>query len=121
MKKAIKKPKIKKETDTEMLARIMVNGFDEIKRTMATKEELAAVKRELVGEISSVKGELLSVKDDLAVVKDDVASIKEDQKEANRQLASLIKKQGGMLLSLDETVHRSEFDGLVHRVEVLEK
>lgn len=95
--------KLRKETDTEMLARLMLNGFEEIKRTMATKEELAAVK------------------DDLATVKDDVASIKEDQKEANRQLASLIKKQGGMLLSLDETVHRSEFDGLVRRVEVLEK
>ena len=40
MKNEIKKEEI--ETDTEMLARIMLNGFDEIKRTMATKEEMNA-------------------------------------------------------------------------------
>ncbi|MFA5831167.1 MAG: hypothetical protein WC878_05050 [Candidatus Paceibacterota bacterium] len=46
MKKEIKKStktKVKKETDIEMLARIVLNGFDEIKQTistLATKEEL---------------------------------------------------------------------------------
>jgi multidrug resistance efflux pump len=95
--------KVKKETDTEMLARLMLSGFEEIKRTMATKEELAAVKR---GQEE---------------MKEEISSLKEEQKETNRTVKSYEKKQAGMLLSLDETVHRSEFDGLVRRVEVLEK
>ncbi len=86
-----------------MLARIMMNGFEEIKRTMATKEDLA------------------EVREDLAGVKEEVSSVKEEQKIQGRQIASIERKLGGTLLSLDETVHRSEFNELAHRVEVLEK
>lgn len=114
----------RRETDTEMLARIMVNGFEEIKRTMATKEELAEVKQDLVlvkqGQ-EEMKEELALVKQGQEEMKEEISSLKEEQKETNRTVKSYEKKQAGMLLSLDETVHRSEFDGLVRRVRVLEK
>ena len=48
-------------------------------------------------------------------------SLEKGQAETHRRLDSLERKQSGMLASLDETVHRSEFVKLVHRVELLEK
>jgi polyhydroxyalkanoate synthesis regulator phasin len=96
----------------ENLARFTINGFDKMEakmETLATKDELSLVKEDvslLAGEVSSLAGE--------------VSSLKEEQKETNRRLGSIERKQLGILLSLDETVHRSEFEELTHRVEALE-
>jgi predicted nucleic acid-binding Zn-ribbon protein len=120
------KTKAKKETGTEMLARLVVNGFEKIRGEI--KETETRIKEELKKEISLVKEEVSSVKEDVSSIKEEVSSIKqrvssieEEQKETNRRLASIERKQVGTTLSLDETVHRSEFDGIVHRVEALEK
>jgi polyhydroxyalkanoate synthesis regulator phasin len=103
----------------ENLARFTINGFDKMEakmETLATKDELSLVKEDvslLAGEVSSLAGGVSSLKGE-------VSSLKEEQKETNRRLGSIERKQLGILLSLDETVHRSEFEELTHRVEALE-
>jgi hypothetical protein len=102
----------KKETGIEMLARLMVNGFEQLRQEF--RQELKATETRMVEKIEAVK-------EDLSGVKEEVSSIKEEQKVQGCQITSIERKLEGTLLSLDETVHRSEFNGLVHRVEVLEK
>ena len=102
---------LKKETDTEMLARLVVSGFEKMDKRFERVES----------DVSSIKKDVSSLKEDVSSLKEDVSSLKEGQKETNRRLASLERKQMGTLLSLDETVHRNEFERIVHRVEVLEK
>lgn len=51
----------------------------------------------------------------------DVTSLQKGQSKTHRRLDSIEKKQTGMLESLDETVHQSEFRKLVRRVEVLKR
>lgn len=86
----------KEETDTEMLARIMVNGFEDIMKTiatLATKEELASVKKD----VSSIKEKLSVVEDDITSIRGELSSIKEEQKETNRRLSSIERKQTGIV------------------------
>jgi len=109
MKKEINK-NVKKETSNEMLARLVVNGFERIEKamaTMATKKELTSVKQEIDSRFDEMNSRLIN----LAL----------EQSETNRRLTSIEKKQMGTILSLDETVHRNEFNKVVQRVEVLEK
>ena len=101
----------------EDLAMITQKGFAGIESRMATKDELALVKQD----VSLMKEEISLIKEDFSSIKQRVSSIEEEQKETNRRLASIEKKQIGTVLSLDETVHRSEFEVVVRRVEVLEK
>lgn len=88
---------MKKETDTELLARLMAEGFGQ----MSTR-------------FDGIDTELVDVKDRLL-------SLEKIQSQTLSRLDSIESKQDGMLLSLDETVPRREFIQLVHRVEVLEK
>ena len=88
---------MKKETDTELLARLMVEGFGQ----MSTR-------------FDGIDTELVDVKDRLL-------SLEKIQSQTLSRLDSIERKQDGMLLSLDETVPRREFIQLVHRVEILEK
>lgn len=88
----------------EKLARMMVQGFEN------TKEELRQEFRQGQAEI----------KHEVEGIKEEMSSVKEDQKEIKRAVQSLDRKQSGTILSLDETVHRSEFKKLEHRVEMLE-
>ena len=110
MKKEIKAV-IKKETDTEMLARLVVSGFEKMDKRFERVES----------DVSSIKEDVSSLKEDVSSLKEDVSFLKEGQKETNRRLASLERKQMGTLLSLDETITRKEFESVVHRVEILEK
>jgi len=116
---------LKKETDTEMLARLVVSGFEKMdKRFERVESDVSSIKKDvssLKEDVSSLKEDVSSLKEDVSSLKEDVSSLKEGQKETNRRLASLERKQMGTLLSLDETVHRNEFERIVHRVEVLEK
>jgi len=108
VKKEIKTKIVKKETSTEMLAHLMVNGFEQVnQRFEKVSDEIASFKQEVHARFSEVDSRL-----------DNLTS---EQKETNRRLDSLEKKQMGTLLSLDETVHRNEFEKLSRRVEVLEK
>ncbi len=88
---------MKKETDTELLARLMAEGFGEVK----TRLDVIDTRLDEIGS--------------------DVTSLQKGQSETHRRLDSMERKQNGMLESLDETVHQSEFIKLVQRVEVLEK
>ena len=95
----------------EKLALFTMNGFEKMDKRFEQVES----------ELSSVKQEVSSIDSELSFVKQKVSSIEEEQKETNRRLTSIGRKQTGTTLSLDETVRRSEFDGIVHRVEALEK
>lgn len=85
------------------LAIIVVSGFEQVKEKISVIEEKISVMED---DISSIRGEL--------------SSIKEEQKETNRRLDSIERKQMGTVLSLDETVPRREFDELSERVIILE-
>jgi len=100
----MKEKKIKKETDTEMLARQIAEGFGEVKSQF--------------GEVYT-RLDVIDVR--LDEVSSDITYLQKGQAETHRRLDSIEKKQNGMLESLDETVHQSEFRKLVQRVEVLEK
>ncbi len=95
---------MKKETDTELLARQIADGFGDVKTSF-----------EAVGK----RFDFVDVQ--LEEMNSDITSLQKGVSEANRRLDSIEKKQAGMLESLDETLHRSEFVQLVQRVEVLEK
>ncbi|MDO8551996.1 MAG: hypothetical protein Q7S01_00525 [bacterium] len=58
---------------------------------------------------------------DLVEMNDRLRSVEKGQAETHRRLDSIERKQDGMLESIDETVHQSEFIKLVQRVELLEK
>lgn len=98
------KKKAKKETGTEFLARQMAEGFGDMKagfKDVNTRLDVIDVR--------------------LDEADDRLVSLEKGQAETHRRLDSIEKKQTGMLESLDETVHQSEFRKLVQRVEVLEK
>lgn len=86
-----------KETDTELLARLMAEGFNEIRTSFK------------------------DVNIRLDEMSTDITSLQKGQTETHQRLDSIEKKQTGTLESLDETVHQIEFRKLVRRVEVLEK
>ncbi len=106
------KAKIKKETPTDMLARLMVRGFE--KMTEVFKQGQEELKHELRQEFRHGLEELRNE------FRTEISSVKEEQKETNRHLVSIERKQEGTLLSMDETVHKSEFMKLERRVETLE-
>ncbi len=81
----------------EKLAEFTVTGFEKLER------------------------EIVTINDRLDGIDSRLTNIGTEQAETNRRLASLEKKQLGTILSLDETVHRNEFNKVVQRVEVLEK
>ena len=84
------------ETDTEFLARLMAEGFGEVK----TRLDVGDVR------LDEMNGQL--------------AVLERGQTEIRHRLDSMEKKQMGVLESLDETVRQSEFRKLVARVGVLE-
>ena len=94
----------KKETDTELLARLMAEGFGEVKNQF--------------GEVYT-RLDVIDVR--LDEMSNDITVLQKGQSETHHRLDSIENKQDGMLESLDETVHQSEFRKLVQRVEVLEK
>ncbi len=107
----------KKETDTEMLARLMVNGFDGVnKRLDGVDKRLDGVDKRL----GSLETDVSSLKTDMSYVKQELVSINLAQDETNHRLTSIERKQTGLLESIDETVHKKEFQVLVSRVRILE-
>ena len=122
-----KKETVKKETKTkegkmtlEKLARMMAQGFEKVREEMVSKDEF---KTEVIllkqGQAKLEKGQE-EIKEEVEGIKEELASVKEDQKDNTRRLISIERKLAGTLISLDETVHRSEFNKLARRVEVLE-
>ena len=107
----MKKGDMKKETDTELLARLMAEGFGEMNtRFDGIDNRLDGMDDRfdgIDGRLDGIDGRLLS--------------LEKIQSQTLSRLESIEKKQMGTLASLDETVQRSEFIQLVQRVEVLEK
>ena len=123
---------MKKETDTELLARLMVEGFGQVNARFDGIDErfdgidgrLDGIDNRLDGidgRLDGIDGRLNGIDIDLVEVKDRLLSLEKGQINMYRSLDAMKKKQSGTLLSLDETVPRREFIKLVHRVEVLEK
>jgi tetrahydromethanopterin S-methyltransferase subunit G len=94
----------KKETDTELLARLMAEGFGQV------NTRLDGIDARLDGTDARFDG-----------IDYRLLSLEKGQAETHRRLDSIEKKQVGMLESLDETVHQNEFRKLVQRVDILEK
>ena len=100
---------MKKETDTELLARLMADGFGQVNtRLDGIDVRLDGIDTRLDGMDSRFD-----------TVDDRLLHLEKGQAETHRRLDSIEKKQSGMLESLDETVQRSEFVQLTQRVEVL--
>ena len=107
----MKKEVTKKETDTELLARLMAEGFGEV------NTRLDGIDVRLDG--IDVRLDGIDVR--LDGIDNRLLSLEKIQSQTLSRLDSIEKKQMGTLESLDETVQRSEFIQLVQRVEVLEK
>lgn len=95
---------MEKETGTELLARLMADGFGQV------NTRLDGMDARLDGMDARLDG-----------MSGQIVSLERGQAETHRRLDSIERKQIGMLESIDETVHRSEFTQLVQRVELLEK
>jgi len=114
----MKKGDMKKETDTELLARLMAEGFGE----MNTRFD--GIDNRLDGmddRFDGIDGRLDGIDGRLDGIDGRLLSLEKIQSQTLSRLESIEKKQMGTLASLDETVQRSEFIQLVQRVEVLEK
>ncbi len=107
----------KKETDTEMLARLMVHGFDCMdKRFEQVDKRFEQVDKRL----DKIDERLGGVEERVGSLGQEVVSLHLAQDETNRRLTAIERKQSGLLESIDETVHKKEFDILVSRVRILE-
>ena len=114
----MKKEVTKKETDTELLARLMAEGFGEVNtRLDGIDVRLDGIDVRLDG--IDVRLDGIDVR--LDGIDNRLLSLEKIQSQTLSRLDSIEKKQMGTLESLDETVQRSEFIQLVQRVEVLEK
>jgi hypothetical protein len=100
--------KIKKESSTDMLARLMVQGFERI--TGDFKQGQEELRQEFRQGFEELRDEFRT----------EFSAVKEEQKETNRHMAFMERKQEGTRISMDETVHKSEFIKLERRVEILE-
>jgi predicted nucleic acid-binding Zn-ribbon protein len=124
MKKETKNITVKKEKVTlETLARMMARGFE----TMVTKEEFDRRVSSLEqGQNSLKQGQAkleqgqVRLEQGQEETRQEIAAVKEEQKDTNRRVISIERKLSGTQISLDETVHRREFNKLEHRVEALE-
>lgn len=112
MKKTTTKAKDKKkETGTEMLARLVVQGFNR----MDKKFEQVDKRFEQVDK----RFDQIDVR--FEQVEGRLSSLEYEQKEINRHLDSINRKQIGLLESPDETVYQKEFQALSNRVEAIER
>jgi septal ring factor EnvC (AmiA/AmiB activator) len=107
----------KKETDTEMLARLMKQGFDRMDKGF---EQVDKRFEQVDKRLEKVDERLGSLEVNVSSLQQEVVAINVAQDETNRRLTSIERKQTGILEILDETVHKSEFKALVNRVKVLE-
>ncbi|HCC05856.1 TPA: hypothetical protein DEP94_00605 [Candidatus Nomurabacteria bacterium] len=129
--KTTKKP-AKKESEIETLARAMHAGFSKIddkfnhieKRFDGIDKRFDAVDKrfdEVDKKFDAVDKRFDDIDKKFEVVNTQLSSINNEQRETNRRLDIIERKQVGMLSNLDETVYRSEFKVLIKRVDLLEK
>ncbi len=111
MKKVVSKTSktvAKKETELELLARLVKDGFERMdKKFEQIDNRFDSLEKRVGSGFEKVDSQLFSINHEL--------------KDHTVRLDSIERKQGGLRLSLDETVHESEFKALTKRVEALEK
>ena len=100
-----------KETEIEMLARLVTNGFDRM------QEQMNGINTGLQGQINGLQNQIDGLQSEMRT---GFADNRFEHKEMNQHLESLGQKQIGAMESLDETVLKSEFNELEERVVVLE-
>lgn len=110
MKKAVTK-KVHKESEFEMLARLVKDGFERMDKRFEQVDK----------RFEQIDKRFNHVDARFELVNSQLFSINHELKEHTVRLDSIERKQGGMRLSLDETVHVSELKALTKRVEKLEK
>ncbi len=107
----------KEETDTELLARLMAEGFGQVNtRLDGIDTRLDGIDDRLDGidtRLDGIDGRLDGMDGRLL-------SLEKIQSQTLSRLDSIERKQDGMLLSLDETAHQRDVEKLSHRVQTLE-
>lgn len=99
----MKEEKKGKETDTELLARLMAGGF-----------------KQMDEQFKQVNERLSDIDSDLIEVNDRLLHLEKGQLDIYRNLDVIGRKQAGMMLSLDEAAHQKQVNMLELRVGVLE-
>lgn len=97
------KPK-EKEATIDVLARLVKQGFDRMDKRF-----------------EQVDKRFEQVDKRFEQVDERLGSLEYEQRETNRRLDAIERKQTGVLESLDEAVTRKEFQVLASRVSILEK
>jgi predicted nucleic acid-binding Zn-ribbon protein len=118
MKKVVKKitPKAnEKESDIEMLARMVQDGF-----TMMN-DRFAKIEDRMEGKFAQIDKRFEQIDIRFEGIQHQISGIHHELKDHTVRLERIERKQAGMLVSIDENVHRSEFKNLASRVEALEK
>ena len=113
-----KSVKNKSNSDIEMLASLVRNGFEKIDERF---EQVDKHFDKIDERFDKIDARFEKNDRKFESIDSQLFAIHNEQKETNRRLDSLERKQSGLLSSLDETVHRSEFKVLVNRVGQLEK
>jgi len=134
----MKEKETKKETDTEMIIRLILGGFarvenrlysletdmGDVKHSVSTLEHSVSTLQHSVStlqhSVSTLEHSVSLLETEMDEVKHSITNIHTDLRDMDRHLDSIDRKQAGMLESLDETVHRNEFRRLEKRVEALE-
>jgi chromosome segregation ATPase len=121
MKKAVKKIVKKassKEDKFDMLARLVQNGFEQVDKRF---EQIDKRFEQIDKRFEKIDQKIHRIDSHLERTDSQLFSINHELKEHTVRLDSIERKQEGIKLSVDETVHVSEFKKLSQRVEVLEK
>jgi archaellum component FlaC len=109
MKKVVKKITQKaNESDIEMLARIVQDGFSRMDGRFTKMED-------------RMEGKFTQIDNHFEKIEAQITGIHHELKDHTVRLDRIEHKQIGMLVSIDENIHRSEFKNLASRVEALEK
>ncbi len=99
---------VKNDNELEMLARLVTNGFERMdKRFEQVDKKFEQVDKRFESLESRMESGFFSINQTLS--------------DHTKRLDKIERKQAGILTSLDETVHRSEFKVLLSRVDSLEK
>ena len=110
MKKVVKKI-AHKETEFEMLARLMQDGFARVDEKF----------EKIDSRFEQIDSRFEKIDSRFDLIDSQLFSINHELKDHRQRLDRIERKQAGALANLDESVHRSEFKTLSRRVDALEK
>jgi predicted nucleic acid-binding Zn-ribbon protein len=103
------------ESDIEMLARIVQDGFSRMDDRFGKMED------RMESKFTQIDKRFDQIDTKFEDVQHQITGIHHELKDHTVRLERIERKQIGMLVSIDENIHRSEFKNLASRVEALEK